>query len=306
MTRVVSLLPAATEIVAALGAADRLVGVTHECDHPPEVTSLPRVTTSAVDARADAADVDAAVRTLAGSGGALFRLLEERIRELAPDLILTQALCEVCAVMEGDVRALAARLSPSPRVITLAATSLDSVLEDIIVVGAALDAADEAEEVVAGARARMRRVHGTLKAAHAPRPRVAVIEWTAPPYAAGHWVPEMVRRAGGVDVLAAPGAHSVAVTADAVAAADPEVVVLAPCGYGLARAVAEGAQLLARPEWVWARERRVWAIDANAFTSRPGPRLVHGVELLARCFHPTLFSTADRRAVQPLTAAAAH
>lgn len=291
--RVVSLLPSATEIVATLGGMEHLVGVTHCCDYPPQVESRVRVTRTAIDADAPPGAVDAQVRDITASGAPLYTLEEERIAALKPDLILTQALCEVCAVMETDVRAVAARLSPLPQVMTLAATTLDGVLADITAVGHAMGLADEAEEFVTGARMRMRRVHETLKAAQAPRPRVAVIEWGEPIYAAGHWVPEMVKRAGGIDVLAKPGEHSVVVTLDALRAAAPEVLLIAPCGYDLARAVDEAERLLALPAWDWARDCRVFALDANAFASRPGPRLVDGVEVMARLFNPQLFSPVD-------------
>lgn len=291
--RVISLLPSATEIVASIGGGEQLVGVTHCCDYPPLVDSRVRVTRTAIDAYAAPSVVDAQVREITASGAPLYTLDEERITALKPDLILTQALCEVCAVMETDVQAVAARLSPPPQVLTLSATTLDGVLDDITAVGSAMGLADEAQEFVTGARARMRVVHETLKAAKAPRPRVAVIEWGDPIYAAGHWVPEMVKRAGGVDVLAKQGEHSVVVTIDAVRAADPEVILIAPCGYDLERSVLEAERLLALPEWAWARERRVVAIDANAFASRPGPRLVDGVEVMARLFNPDLFSPVD-------------
>jgi iron complex transport system substrate-binding protein len=302
--RVVSLLPSATEMVAALGGMEHLVGVTHACDHPPMVSSRAIVTSTAIAAEAPPDYVDAQVRAITAAGAPLYTLLEDRIRALHPDLILTQALCEVCAVMETDVRALGARLDPAPRIETLSATTLEGVLEEMSIVGAALNLDDEADEFVAGATARLRVVHETLKAAKAPRPRVAVVEWGDPIYAAGHWMPGMVRRAGGVDVLAEPGAHSVIVTIEAIRAADPEVIIIAPCGYDLARAVAEGDRLLARPEWAWARARRVIAIDANAFASRPGPRLVDGVEVLARCFNPSLFTPVDASFARPLTGAA--
>lgn len=302
--RVISLLPSATEIVAALGGMEHLVGVTHACDHPPLVDSRMRVTRTAIDADAAPDVVDAQVREIAHSGAPLYTLHEDRIRALHPDLIITQALCEVCAVMEDDVRAVAARLAPVPRVITLSATSLDGVLDDIRVVGEALGVADEAAELLAGARARLRLVHEALKAARAPRPRVAVIEWGDPIYAAGHWVPEMVARAGGADVLAKPGEHSVVVTLDAVRATDPEVILIAPCGYDLPRSIAEGERLLARPEWAWARDRKVFAIDANAFASRPGPRLIDGVEVMARLFNPSLFTPVEPAFARALTPAA--
>jgi iron complex transport system substrate-binding protein len=302
--RVVSLLPGATEMVAALGKLEQLVGVTHECDHPDVVSSRVRVTATTVDVEAAPGIVDTQVRELTQSGAAVFTLLEDRIRDIRPDLILTQALCDVCAVVETDVRALAARLSPVPQIVTLNASSLEGVLDDIVRVGAALDASDEAEEFVAGARARMRTVHETLKAARAPRPRVAVVEWGEPLYLAGHWMPEMIARAGGVDPLVAKGAHSTVVSLDQIREADPEVVVIAPCGYGLDRATTEGERLLALDGWSWARGRRVWAIDANAFASRPGPRLVDGVEILARLCNPSLFSPVDPTFARPLTEAA--
>jgi iron complex transport system substrate-binding protein len=300
--RVVSLLPSATEIVAALGGFEHVVGLTHCCDYPPQVESRLRVTRTSVDADASPGAVDAQVRAIAHEGAPLYTLDEDGIRALRPELILTQALCEVCAVMETDVRALATRLDPVPQIITLSASSLDGVFADIATVGAALGLADEAAEFEAGARMRMRRVHETLKAAQAPRPRVAVIEWGDPIYAAGHWVPEMVKRAGGVDVLAKPGEHSVVKTLDEVRASDPEILLIAPCGYDLPRATEEAERLLALPGWEWAQERQVFALDANAFASRPGPRLVDGIEVMARLFNPNLFSPVDpafARAVLP-------
>jgi iron complex transport system substrate-binding protein len=268
------------------------------------VESRVRVTRTAVDVHAAPGIVDAQVRDITASGAPLYTLFDDRIRALHPDLVLTQALCEVCAVMETDVRALAATIAPEPRVISLSASSLDGVLADIRAVGEAMGLGDEADEMLAGAHARMRAVADTIRRANAPRPRVAVIEWGDPIYAAGHWVPEMVARAGAIDVLAKPGEHSVIVTLDAVRAADPEVLLIAPCGYDLDRAAEEGERLLALPGWRWARERRVYALDANAFASRPGPRLVDGIEVMARLFHPTLFTPVDAAFARALTPAA--
>ena len=287
--RIVSLLPAATEIVSELGVLQSLVGVTHECDWPLAVRTLPRVTSSGVDGLAHAGTVDAQVRALASVGAPLFTLNAALIASLAPDIVITQALCDVCAVSETEVRALAHRLPSAPKVVTLNATRLGAVFDDIALVAAAIDAGDEAAELLAGLRARMRHVHETLKAARAPRPRVAVIEWTDPVFAAGHWVPEMVKRAGGVDALATSGAHSVTITAQQVRDAEPEVLFVSPCGYDASRAHAEARVLLARDEWEWARERAVWALDANGLVSRPGPRLVTGIEAMAAAMHPALF-----------------
>lgn len=291
--RIVSLLPSATEIVGALGGLEHLVGVTHECDWPPVVASRARVTSCAVDSTRSPREIDTQVRELANAGTPLYALKERMIRDLHPDLILTQALCEVCAVNEGDVHKLAGSLLPVPTVLTLSATTLDGVLDDVRRVGAAMGLADEAEELVDGLHAQLLGVHTTLKAARAPRPRIAVVEWGDPIFTGGHWVPDMIHRAGGVDVVGKPGEHSRTITVAALRGAQPEILVIAPCGYGLARATTEARRLLASAEWEWARSLNVWALDANAFASRPGPRLVEGVEILARIFNPALFSPLD-------------
>lgn len=291
--RIVSLLPSATEIVGTLGAVEHLVGVTHECDWPPVVASRARVTTSAVDSTRPPGEVDAGVRALAASGTPLYAIRARVIRDLHPDLILTQALCEVCAVHEGDVRALAATMTPPPQVLTLSASTLDGVFDDIGRVGAAIDRADETEEVLAGLQSRLRAVHNSLKAAGAPRPRAAVIEWGDPLFTGGHWVPEMIHRAGGIDVIGVAGERSRSLTLDELRNAGPDVVIIAPCGYSLARASAEARRLVSGEDWAWTMNREVWALDANALASRPGPRLVEGVEVLARIFNPALFSPLD-------------
>lgn len=297
--RVISLLPAATEIVAYLGATEHLVGITHECDFPPVVGSRARVTRATVPAAGAHGDalpgeVDAAVREASASGRSLFTLDEERITALHPDLILTQALCDVCAVSETDVRALAARLSPAPRIVTLGGTTIDGIFADIRAVAEALGVQSEADELIAGDLARLRTVHETLKAAKAPRPRVVVVEWTDPVYLAGHWGPEQVYKAGGLDVLGTAGAHSVTVPLEQCVAADPEIVLIAPCGYDLHAARGEANRLMGDPAWSsWLLGRQVWAVDANGLVSRPGPRVVDGVETMARIFNPTLFSPMD-------------
>ncbi len=286
--RVISLLPAATDMVAAAGGASLLVGVTHECDIPPGAPPLSRVTATAVWDDAPGA-VDEQVRTLSQEGAPLFTLDAERIRALACDLVITQALCEVCAVRETDVRALAATLSPPPAIVTLAGTTLDEMLADLERVAAAIGSRAEGVSTTAALRLRIRGVHDRLKAAAAPRPAVAVVEWCDPVYVAGHWVPDMVRRAGGRDVAAEGGQHSIVTTAGAIAAADPEVILVAPCGYDVGRASAAATTLLAQDDWHWARNRVVWALDANHLTSRPGPRLADGIETIAAILHPALF-----------------
>lgn len=291
--RVISLLPSATDIVASLGGLDQLVGVTHECDWPSVVASRARVTISAIDSSRSSGAIDAQVRQLSEAGQPLYAMKEGLIRDLRPDVILTQALCDVCAIHEGDVRALAAGLNPNPRVVTLSAETLDGVFDDVTRVGEAIDLAAEASELTSGLRAQLRDVHGTLKNAAAPRPRVAIVEWTDPLFTGGHWLPDMIHRAGGIDVIGKSAERSRVMTPEELHSADPEVIVFAPCGFGLERAAAEGTRVLQDPAWEWAAEKSVWAMDANAFASRPGPRLIEGVEILARMFNAALFSTLD-------------
>ena len=287
--RIVSLLPAATEIVASLGGMRQLVGITHECDHPAETAGIPRVTSSAVDRDASSADIDAEVRALSTSGAPVFELDAALLARLAPDVMLTQSLCDVCALPQSEVDRAVAALAVSPRVLSLGATTLEGVWSDIRRVGEAIGRSDDADALIVSLHARMRHVHDTLKAARAPRPRVAVIEWLDPIFVAGHWSPELVSRAGGIDVLAKSGAHSVVAPIGAVREASPDIVLFAPCGFDVGRAERESRALLATAEWSWARGLECWAMDGNALTSRPGPRLVDAIETMASIFAPTLF-----------------
>ena len=298
--RILSLLPAATEIVAALGALDRIVGVTHECDHPEEVARLPRVTSSAVDREASSGAIDAGVRALASSGAAVFTLDVELVARLAPDLLITQSVCDVCAIAESDVDLAMSSLAKPARRLTLGATTLDGVWADVRRLAREIGRTEAGEALVASLEARMRRVHETLKAARAPRPRVAVIEWLDPVFAAGHWTPELVRRAGGLDVLAEPGSHSVQVPVRAVREASPDILLFAPCGFELGRAEREARALLATEPWGWARGVSAWAIDGNALTSRPGPRLVEAIEVMASIVAPGLFATPHAPCARPV------
>lgn len=293
--RVLSLVPSGTEIVAALGALDTLVGVTHECDYPAAVASLPRVTASVVDSGGSSASIDAQVSALSASGVPLFAIGADDLVRLAPTHILTQTLCDVCAVTDGDVRSLAALLPTQPQILPLTGRTLDGVWDDIRAVGAALDCPEAADRLVGEIEARFVRVHERLEAARAPTPRVAVIEWLDPLYVAGHWTPELVRRAGGADVLAAPGAHSVRISVERVREADPELVIFAPCGFDVVRARREAEALLATAEWQWACGVECWAIDGNALTSRPGPRLADAVEVMAGIVAPGVFAAPPDR-----------
>lgn len=289
MMRIISLLPAATEIVAALGAADKLVAVSHECDYPPEITHLPRVTSSAVNSHGSSRQIDDAVRALSADGLPVFAIDAKQLQALAPTVILTQSLCEVCAVSDGDVRTLAEVMDPAPRIVSLGATTLDGVWGDIMTVAEAIGRERAAEGVASSIASRLLAVHQILKSARAPRLRTAVIEWLDPLFAAGHWTPELVRRGGGIDVLGTAGEHSVRVDVEQVRAAAPQLLLFAPCGFDVERSEREARALLATATWEWARGVNAWALDGNALTSRAGPRLADAVEVIAAIVAPTLF-----------------
>ena len=280
--RVVSLLPAATEIVAALGGVGRLVGVSHECDFPPEVRSLPRVTRTRVDPAMPSGDIDRAMADAKRTGVSPVEVDVNLVAHLRPDLLIGQSVCDVCAVGEGELARLVTTLMPTPWVVTLHAHTLDEVFLDIRKVGEALELRDEAEELEAGLRYRLRRV--SVRAARLPKPRVLVLEWLDPPYVAGHWVPDLVTLAGGQDVGSAPGEPSRPRPWDELAALAPDVVVVALCGFDIPRAQAELAAVT-DPQARALLGRRVEFLDGNAYTSRPGPRLVDAADILARLIH---------------------
>jgi iron complex transport system substrate-binding protein len=292
--RVAALLPAATDIVIALGAGEQLVAVTHACLLPRALAHVPRVTRSRVTA-SGAAGVDAMVSNLSSVGAPFFELDETMLSAQRPDVILTQAVCDVCAVREEDARAVAARMSTPPLVATLGATTVEGVLEDCLSVARALGVPEEGEELVAGLRSRIGAVHRRLKQARAPRPFVLVLEWTEPPFNAGHWVPDQVRRAGGAELYGETGGVSRRLSFDEIRGRDPSVVVIAPCGYSLSETAGEARAISGSEFGAWLRSKSAWAIDANRLTSSPGPGVVHGIEVLARIMHPDLFGAPAAR-----------
>ena len=279
--RVVSLLPAATEIVAALGATAWLVGISHECDWPPEVRTLPRVTHSSLDASLSSAEIDRRMAAAKREGVAPVTIDQDGLRRLAPDVVIGQSVCEVCAVGESELARVLAHIPAPPRVVTLHAHDLAGVWSDIAKVGDALGLAGEAEELVAGLRYRLRHVGAQHAAPLHERPRVLVVEWVDPPYVAGHWVPELVTAAGGVDVGARPGDRSVTRTWKELRALAPEVVIVALCGFDVARARREVAAVTDSDARALVSAARVEFLDGNAYTSRPGPRVVEGAQILA-------------------------
>ena len=292
--RVVSLLPAATEIVAALGAESLLVGISHECDYPPSVLHLPRVTTTAIDIRASGAVIDAEVRQLYRAGQPVIAVDASALQQLEPDLIITQDLCQICAVTDGQVHRLAAGFESPPRVLSLRARNLAGVWEDIRAVGAALQLSDEAEELVLGLQSRLRLLAAERSAQY---PRVLCIEWLDPLYLAGHWVPELVAMAGGTDVGAAPGSRSVRVEWADIGRLQPECLLIMLCGFGTAESRAE-LERLTQPDALELMSRvPTWILDGNAYTSRPGPRLVDGASRMWSAFHDRPIAGVERWAI---------
>lgn len=275
--RVVSLLPAATEIACAIGARDRLVAVSHECDWPPDLDGLPRITSTPIDTSLPSAGIDAAVRAAVADGRPLFGVDAAALRELRPDVILTQGLCEVCAVEGGEARRLAEALDPAPRVVALGGRDLAGIWRDVRAVGEILGLDPAAQALVRRLRTRLVLLESAT-APLAPRKRVVVIEWLDPVFIAGHWVPEMVRVAGGNDVGAAPGAHSRQANWAEVAALEPDLLVVAPCGFDVERARHELDQVTDPAALALLSRVPVWLLDGNAYTSRPGPRVVDGAE----------------------------
>jgi iron complex transport system substrate-binding protein len=266
----------------ALGLGDEVVAVTHECDHPPTARSLPQLTRTVVPDGLSASQIDAEVKRVVGEGRALYELDEERLAAVAPDLIVTQAVCDVCAVSYEDVEAVAKRLPGWPRVLSLDPATLGEVLDDVGRLGRAAGVPRAAAELRAELEGRLMAVEGAV--AEAPRTRTLALEWLDPPFIAGHWVPEMIEAAGGLDVVGRPGQKSFETGWEGLQGLDPEIVVAMPCGFYVEQALNQAADHRVRVESLGARQ--IFAVDAASSFSRPGPRLVDGVELLAHLLHP--------------------
>jgi iron complex transport system substrate-binding protein len=276
--RVVTLLPAATEMVAALDEAGSLVGISHECDYPAHVLGLPRVTATPIDPAAPGSTIDVEVRRLYDAGKPVIGVDAELLRRLAPELIVTQDLCEVCAVADGEVHRLTAVMQPEPAVFTLSGRTVAGILDDIRALARVFGRSAEGRDLVSGLQRRLERLRGGVAG---PRPRVVCVEWLEPLYLAGHWVPELVEAAGGTDVGAVPGSHSARWEWRDVAKLRPDLVVVMLCGFGVDRSLAELSDLVDPTALEVLRSVPTWVMDGNAYTSRSGPRVVDGAELLA-------------------------
>jgi iron complex transport system substrate-binding protein len=293
MHRIVSLLPSATEIVCALGFEDQLVGRSHECDYPPAVVRLPPLTSPKFNPKGSSAEVDDRVRKILADALSVYRVDAEKLRGLAPGVIVTQSQCDVCAVSLREVEVAVTQWvgGPPPKIVSLAPFGLSDVFADIERVAAALDAPDRGTQLVRRLRQRMAAIEDRARQAPA-RPGVACIEWIEPLMAAGNWMPDLVAMAGGRNLFGTAGEHSPWMKFEELAAADADVILIMPCGFNLKRTAAELPALTKRPQWARlkaVREGRVYLADGNQFFNRSGPRIVESLEILAEILHPELF-----------------
>lgn len=290
-SRIISFLPAATEMAFDLGLGDRVVGVSHECDFPQEARQRPVVVRPALPLETMSLhEIDVAVAERIGRGESLYQVDESRLRELKPDLILTQDLCQVCGPAGNEITVVLKLLQPKPEILWMTPHSLEDIFQNILDLGKASGRWPEADAIVAERKERLSWI--LRRTQYLARPRVFCMEWADPIYCAGHWVPEMVEIAGGIDGLARKGTDSVRISWDDVRKWAPEVLVLSPCGFHTAQAVEQVPRLRSLPGWAEipaVRDGRVFCVDANSYFARPGPRVVEGTELLAHLIHPELF-----------------
>ena len=288
--RIVSLLPSATEIVCEIGLGHQLVGVTHECDYPASVLNLPKVTKTLIPHNATSKEIDGLVRERLKSERALYSLDMPTLERLRPDLIVTQALCDVCAVAESEVAAAACSLPGQPKVINLEPTCLEEVFQCMQLVGDAAGVPAQAFSAIARLRERVKQVDERARS-HAARPKVVLLEWIDPPFSSGHWSPELVHIAGGVEMLGVPGQRSRTMAWDEIVKADPEFLIIACCGFGIER-TRQDLPILSSyrgfEQMTCVRSEQVYLLDGSAYFNRPGPRLVESLEILAHILCPTV------------------
>jgi len=288
--RICSLLPSATEVIALLGLSDELVGISHECDYPPSIRNVPVMVEPMIPHHGlSSDDIDRQVRQLVASGQRLYRLKDHLLRQAQPDLIVSQDLCHVCAVTPDQLRDALRSASHQPTLLTLNPRTIHDVIDDVVRIGVAAGRSSEGHRLATQLQDRLDAVQTRIQGI-SQHPRVVCIEWLSPLYVAGHWVPEMVQLAGGQDVLAQPGEPSRIVTWDEVLAAAPDVLIVMPCGFSVDRTHTELLQLMQQPgQWHLSDDliQRTFLVDASSYFSRPGPRLIEGIELLAAILHPS-------------------
>ncbi|NOT23960.1 MAG: cobalamin-binding protein [Nitrospiraceae bacterium] len=301
--RICSLLPSATEVIALLGLSERLVGISHECDYPPSIRTVPIMVEPMVSPHGLAsADIDSQVNRLVASGQRLYRLKDRLLEQAQPDLIVSQDLCHVCAITPSQLHGAIGSMSRQPTVLTLNPSTVQDMIDDIVRIGDAADRSVEAHLLAKRLRDRLDALHSRIQGIM-HRPRVVCIEWLSPFYVAGHWVPEMVQLAGGQDVLAQSGRPSRVVLWDEVLAADPDILIMMPCGFSIERTHTELQEMIGQSgQWQLSDDlaQRTFLVDASSYFSRPGPRLIDGIELLATILHPSDHDQIDESKVRRL------
>ena len=301
--KICSLLPGATEIIAALGMSDNLVGISHECDFPPEIKNKTVMVQAVIESdHTSSHEIDRQVKETLTQGKPLYILKEDLFTQLQPDLVITQDLCHVCAVTPDQLQQVCATLPHSTQLLSLNPTSLQDVLMDVLRIGGAIDRQDKAKKLVQSLRTRLQTITERVGKVE-ERPRVACVEWLDPLYIAGHWVPEMVDLASGTNVLGNKDAPSQTITWEDLEKAKPEVMVFMPCGFSIGRTLHDMVEWSHHPKWSTlpaTRNGRVFAVDASSYFSRPGPRLIDGVEILAALLHPSLFGPAPSSQAQSM------
>lgn len=297
--RIVSLVPSATEMLFALGLGEDVVAVTHECDYPPEAIRLPRVTRDKLPAGLSPAQIDAAVKERTLNGESIYALDTRALHELQPDLIITQALCQVCAVSYDDVRDIAEEIDSQPIVLALDPHTVGEVLGDARTIAQATDTKDQAVDLIREASERIDRIRLAVRGAR--KPKVVALEWLEPPYAAGHWVPQLIEFAGGEDVLGFAGEKSEEQSWELIAASQPDIVIVMPCGFDAE--IAHRESEMQRDRLAALGAGQVVAVDAAAYFSRPGPRIIEGLELLAHILHPERVAVPDELAAKAIIVA---
>lgn len=291
--QIVSFLPSATEMACALGLTDQLVGITHECDYPPEVKGKAIVVNKALPIETMSQhEIDVAVSARLRDGRSIYEVDEKLLQELAPDIILTQDLCQVCAPSGNEVSHALNLLSKKPQILWLTPNTIEQIFDNLRELGEATGRSKNAKELIAESHARLEKIEAVTRGME-DRPRVFCMEWLDPVYCSGHWVPEMVRIAGGIDSLAQEGSDSIRIEWQDVVEWQPEVMIITPCGYDLKQTIEVSSNLASYEGWPdlpAVREGRVYAVDANSYFARPGPRVIDGTELLAHLIHPEAFS----------------
>lgn len=287
--RILSLLPAATEIVYLLGQGDQLIGVSHECDYPRKALKLPKITSSPINNDLSSAEIDQKVKNLSHRGNGVYHIHEQKLKKLRPDIILTQEICDVCAISWTEVKKAARVLNGDTKIISLEPESLGDIFANIMLVGESSRKSQESRKIINGLKKRLKNLDSRLKTLATKKPRVLVIEWLDPLMVAGHWVPEMVEKAFGINLISKKGKKSYPITIDQIIKINPDIIIFAPCGFSIKRILKEKELIESISYNLKPKTRNLFLVDGNSYLTRPGPRVIDGIEIFAEIFHSEIF-----------------